>query len=125
MSKDGSNVFARGEEFLKAFNKGLEFTKELIAENERLRRTLMQREVDQTAAAQNPDDWEKLRTELVEQIQDLQAERDTALEQLREIEQENQHFAQRHVEIGRRTTRLPTCTSRASSSTRRSIWQRC
>jgi len=99
MSKERGGVFGRGEEFLKLFSKGAEFTKELMQENERLRRSLVQLEMQHSSAAQNPDDWEKLRHELAERIENLQAERDHALERLREVESENHHFAERYIEI--------------------------
>jgi len=99
MSDERGRVFARGEEFLKFFSKGMEFTKELLRENERLRRRMLEMEMEQNSAAQNPEDWDKLRYELAERIASLQAERDHALERLRELEGENQHFASRYVEI--------------------------
>ncbi len=99
MSKDRSGIFSRGEEFLKLFNRGAEFTKELLQENQRLRRQIVQTEMQQSTAAQDPDDWDKLRYQLMEQIQDLQEERDSALERLRDVERENHQFAERYVEI--------------------------
>lgn len=99
MSSDRNGPFGRGEEFLKFFNRGIELTKELIQENERLRRRIVQIETEQTAAARNPHEWEKLRRELISRIQSLEVERDNALERLREVESENQHFAERFVEV--------------------------
>ena len=40
MSDEGANLSARGEEFLHAVRRGMEFTRELLGENERLRRRL-------------------------------------------------------------------------------------
>ncbi len=99
MSQDKGGVFARGEEFLKLFSRGAEFTKQLIQENERLRRRLLHMELQQNTAAQDPGQWEKLRGELLSQIENLQEERDAALRRLQEAEQENQQFAARYVEI--------------------------
>jgi GAF domain-containing protein len=99
MSNERGGPFGRGEEFLKFFNKGLELTKELISENEKLRRRLVQVETQTTTAARNPNDWEKLRQELTNRIETLELERDNALERLREIESENHHFAERYVEV--------------------------
>jgi hypothetical protein len=99
MSKEHGGVFARGEEFLKLFSRGAEFTKEILTENARLRSRLTRIETAQTSAAQDPDDWEKLREELIGRIETLQVERDGVLERLREVEGENQHFAERYVEV--------------------------
>jgi len=99
MNKERGGVFARGEEFLKLFSRGAEFTKEILTENARLRSRLTRIETAQTSAAQDPDDWEKLREELSGRIESLEVERDGVLERLREIEGENQHFAERYVEI--------------------------
>jgi hypothetical protein len=99
MSKERGGVFGRGEEFLKLFSRGAEFTKEILAENERLRSRLTRVETAQTSAAQDPNDWEKLREELIGRIETLEVERDGVLERLREVEGENQHFAERYVEI--------------------------
>ncbi len=99
MSKDGGGVFGRGEEFLKLFSRGAQFTKELMHENEKLRRQLVHVRMTQDSAAQNPDDWEKLRCELMGRIESLEVERDSALERLREVECENHDFATRYVEI--------------------------
>ena len=41
MSDDPQGIFSRGEEFLRLFRRGAEFTKELLKENERLRLRLM------------------------------------------------------------------------------------
>jgi hypothetical protein len=98
MSDERGGVFGRGEEFLKFFSKGMEFTKDLLKENEKLRRRLGQLQTQQDSAAQNPDEWEKLRQELIHRIQGLEVERDSVLERLREVEMENQHFAERYVE---------------------------
>jgi hypothetical protein len=99
MSNERGGVFGRGEEFLKLFSRGAEFTKELLKDNEKLRRRLVQLQTQQDSAAQNPEDWEKLRTQLVTQIESLEVERDDALEKLREVESENYDFAARYVEV--------------------------
>lgn len=99
MSKERGGVFARGEEFLKLFNRGAEFTKEILQENERLRRQLLEFQMERDSAAASPEAWEKLRGELTTRIESLQMERDHALERLRELEHENHHFAERYVEV--------------------------
>ena len=99
MSEDRSKIFARADEVLNLFKRGAEFTKELIQENERLRRSLVDIEMRQTFAAQDPDQWDKLREELLQRIKSLEAERQSSLERLRTLEEENRQFATRHVEI--------------------------
>ena len=99
MSSDRRKIFARGEEFLSLFTRGAEFTKELMKENERLRADLMSFEDRQVSAARNPEDWDKLRSELVSRIQNLEEEYQSVRERLYQVEEENQQFADRYVEI--------------------------
>ncbi len=96
---DRSKVLARGEEFLQFFNRGMEFTRELLKENERLRLELAQVEGRQESAARNPEDWGKLRLQLLQRIHALEEEYETVRERLEQVEEENQHFATRYVEI--------------------------
>jgi transcriptional regulator with GAF, ATPase, and Fis domain len=99
MSNDRSNLFARGEEFLQAFNRGMEFTRELLRENERLRRRLAELEDQQQNAARSPHEWEKLRHDLIGRIRGLETEYASLRERLREVEAENRAFADRYLEI--------------------------
>ena len=99
MSGNGPNIFQRGEEFLNLFKKGAEFTKELLQENERLRRQLHEVQNRQEAAARNPDDWNKLRQELLSRIHDLEEEYETVRVRLSEVEEENHKFAERYLEV--------------------------
>jgi len=89
----------RAEEFLTLFRKGADFTKELIAENERLRRQLASIEHRQQVAAQSDDEWDKLRSELLVRIQSLEDEKRDALERLQSVELENRQFAERYLEV--------------------------
>jgi nitrate/nitrite-specific signal transduction histidine kinase len=99
MSKDGRETYERGEAVLSIFKRGAEFTKRMLDENERLRAELNQVQTRQTSAAQDPEDWEKLRQELLNRIEDLEAERQNILEHLRSVEDENKQFAERYLEI--------------------------
>jgi len=99
MSRDRSNLFHRGEEFLNIFKRGAEFTKELLHENERLRRRIVEAEEDQQVAARNPEDWDKLRGDLLQRVASLEEENRTYREHLLEVEEENRRFAERYVEI--------------------------
>jgi GAF domain-containing protein len=89
----------RGEAVLAIFRRGAEFTKELLEENQILRRRLQDVERRQSEAAQDPDQWEKLRLELLDQIANLEAENRNIKERLAAVEAENHQFAGRYVEI--------------------------
>ena len=100
MSHDYDPDFdGRAEEFLALFRKGADFTKELMEENERLRRELASVEQRQHSAAQSDDEWDKLRTELLGRIQSLEDEKRDVLERLHTVEQENRQFAERYLEV--------------------------
>jgi predicted nuclease with TOPRIM domain len=53
----------------------------------------------QESAARNPEDWEKLRRELLTKIESLEQEYRSVRERLRQVEEENQQFAGRYLEI--------------------------
>ena len=89
----------RAEDFLALFNKGAEFTRELLKENERLRSRLAAVTDRQESAARNPGDWDKLRHELMNRIASLEEECTTVRERLDQVELENSQFAQRYVEV--------------------------
>ena len=89
----------RAEDFLALFNKGAEFTRELLKENERLRNRLLAVTDRQESAARDPADWEKLRRELLSRIASLEEECTTVRERLDQVELENSQFAQRYVEV--------------------------
>jgi len=99
MSEDRSKSFQRGEEFLNVLQRGALFTKELLHENERLRRRLVEVQDEQEVAARNPEDWGKLRIELLTRISSLEEENRSYRERLLEVEEENRRFADRYVEI--------------------------
>ena len=106
MSGDRGNLFAKGEEFLSLFTRGAEFTKEILRENERLRARLMDVEDRQETAARNPEDWNKLRGELLNRIESLEQDYRTVRERLRQVEEENQQFADRYLEIEEENSNL-------------------
>jgi hypothetical protein len=99
MSQRDGDVFERASEFLTMFRRGAEFTRELVEENARLRRTLLELETRQQDAARDPKEWERLREDLIERIEGLESERRDALERLRALEEENRSFAQRFLTI--------------------------
>ena len=89
----------RGEAVLAIFQRGAEFTKQILSENERLRKELSNVELRHGQAAQNDDEWAKLRNELTSKIEDLESQNELMLEQLRSAEGENLQFAERYVEV--------------------------
>ena len=89
----------RGAAVLSIFERGAEFTKQILAENERLRDRLAELESRQQSAARTSDGWKELRLELSSRIENLEGEKKSILEQLEETEQENHHFAERYLEI--------------------------
>jgi len=99
MSDNGHNPHERGEAVLAIFKRGAEFMKQVMEDNDRLRKTLNGLEDRQHQAAQDPDQWEGLRHELLGKIEVLEEEKDSILDQLRSVETENQQFAERYLEI--------------------------
>jgi regulator of replication initiation timing len=95
MSDDRSELSTRAEEFLQLWGRGMEFTREILRENERLRRRVAEIEDEQQGAARNPQDWEKLRQELLARISGLEGEHASLRERLGEVEARNREFADR------------------------------
>ena len=89
----------RGDAVLAIFQRGAEFTKQILDENERLRRELSEVKLRQGQAAQCDDEWGKLRQELITKIEELENQNESILEQLRSVEGENLQFAERYVEV--------------------------
>ncbi len=89
----------RGEAVLAVFQRGADFARELLAENERLRSRVNAIETRQREAAQSPGDWDKLRYELLQRIETLESENRDIMEQLKAVESENHQFAERYIEI--------------------------
>ena len=89
------DVFAKAKEFLEAFRKGEEFTKDLLKENERLRYKVVNLE-EQLKAAPSGGDASALqiKTEYDKLKQEIEALKD----RYRAVEAENRDFATRHVE---------------------------
>jgi nitrate/nitrite-specific signal transduction histidine kinase len=75
MSDDPATLVARGEEFLQAFRRGIDFTRELLHENERLRRQLAE----------------------LERLDEVEQENGAFADRYFEIEQENNDLANLYV----------------------------
>jgi hypothetical protein len=99
MSDHEKDLFDRADEFQGLFQRGAKFSQELLEENQRLRRALMEWESRTQEAAQDPTEWGKLREELVNRIRGLESENQDVLERLYALEAENRQFAGRYVEI--------------------------
>lgn len=90
----------RAEKFLELFNKGKEFTEELLRENQRLRYRVAALESE--PVAQPSDELVRLRQEL----QQLSDENRKMQLRFREVEEENTEFAHRYVEIEEQNNNL-------------------
>jgi nitrate/nitrite-specific signal transduction histidine kinase len=99
MSDDRKEFAERGDAVLSVFRRGAEFTKELLDDNNRLRKELNAIRGRHQFAAQDDGDWAKLRHELLSRIESLQQENESIHRQLTAIESENHQFATRYVEI--------------------------
>jgi len=96
---DDRHELERGQAVLAVFRRGAEFARELLEDNQRLRDELQRVRGRQDEAARNPQDWDKLREELLSRIGDLESENRDMRDRLENIEGENQHFASRCVAI--------------------------
>src|SRR5688572_16372726 len=91
---------SKAEKFLEIFNKGKEFTEELLRENQRLRYRLLAQENE--AAAGPSDEAQRLR----EQLAQLAEENRRIQQRFREVEEENKDFANRYIEIEEQNNNL-------------------
>ncbi len=96
---DSEGGKSRGEEVIALFARGAEFTRELLQENERLRKEMLELRRAQEHAALDPEEWSRLRLELVNRISSLEQEYASVRDRLEEVEDENNHFAERYIEI--------------------------
>jgi transcriptional regulator with GAF, ATPase, and Fis domain len=90
----------RAEKFLELFNKGKEFTEELLRENQRLRYRVAALETEHGEAT--TEEIQRLRAE----IQQLSEENRRIQQRFREVEEENKDFANRYIEIEEQNNNL-------------------
>lgn len=90
----------KAEKFLELFNKGKEFTEELLRENQRLRYRLATLETQGTAGFD--EEVQRLRAE----VQQLAEENRRIAQRFKEVEQENKDFASRYIEIEEQNNNL-------------------
>src|SRR6476469_9454704 len=88
----------RAEKFLELFNKGKEFTEELLKENQRLRFRLASMETEGASR----EEVDRLRAE----VQQLTDENRRIAKRFREVEEENKDFANRYIEIEEQNNNL-------------------
>src|SRR5947209_6083638 len=91
---------SRAEKFLELFNKGKEFTEELLRENQRLRYRLASLETEGTAGFN--DEVQRLRAE----VQQLTDENRRIAQRFKEVEEENKDFANRYIEVEEQNNNL-------------------
>lgn len=96
------DVHRKGEKFLELFNKGKEFTEELLKENQRLRFRLAAVENASGSLATGDAEIKQLR----EQLQKLNDENRQIHERFRLVEDENKDFASRYIEIEEQNNNL-------------------
>jgi len=92
------NEESRAEKFLELFNKGKEFTEELLRENQRLRYRLAASETEGASR----EEVERLRSE----VQQLTDENRRLSLRFKEVEEENKDFANRYIEIEEQNNNL-------------------
>ena len=90
----------RAEKFLELFNKGKEFTEELLRENQRLRYRVAA--IDAESATGSGEEVQRLRAE----VSQLTEENRRIARQFRAVEEENKDFANRYVEIEEQNNNL-------------------
>jgi len=93
------------KDFLQVFKRGVQFTEELLQENERLRIRLIRLEEENRALAAKKVDPKNYK-ELMEQLKVLGEERINLLERFRAIENESRDFKERYKEIEEENNRL-------------------
>jgi len=81
----------------------IEVKQDIQADNKKsadgLRKQLADVHGRQETASQSDSEWDALRVELAEKIENLESERENIMAQLRSVESENQQFAERYLEI--------------------------
>lgn len=95
-----SDESAKAEKFLEIFNKGKEFTEELLRENQRLRYRLAALETEHPGMSH--EEVNRLR----EQLAKLTDENRRIQQRFREVEEENKDFANRYIEIEEQNNNL-------------------
>ena len=96
---------AEAKEFIQVFRRGVEFTEELLAENEKLRFRLAQLEQERVAMTKQVLGPESFR-ELLDKMRSLEDEKHLLVKKFEEVESKNQDYVRRHREIEEEFDRL-------------------
>ena len=91
---------SKAEKFLEIFNKGKEFTEELLRENQRIRLRVAQLENEQSGLS--ADELKRLK----DQVNKLAEENRQIQQRYQEVEEENKDFAHRYLEIEEQNNNL-------------------
>jgi transcriptional regulator with GAF, ATPase, and Fis domain len=91
---------SKAEKFLELFNKGKEFTEELLRDNRRLRYRVAELETEQSGLT--AEELERLRDE----VRALAEENERMQQRYLEVEEENKDFASRYMEIEEQNNNL-------------------
>ena len=104
--KDDSNeqLLKKGEEFLKLYNMGRQFTEELLKENERLRFQMARMEGQ--GGTEHTGNLTREIARLRERIQELETETRQVMGKYQQVEAENKDFATRYVEVEEQNNNL-------------------
>ncbi len=86
------------EEILQMVNKGIEFTKELLNENERLRFRIVQLQ-EEIQDLKREAELGGLKARLEEEVRRLEQEKQRLLEEYKRVEEQNREYAMRYVEV--------------------------
>jgi len=86
------------EEILQMVNRGIEFTKEILGENERLRFRVIQLQEENNELLRQAERG-KLRRRLEEELMRLEEEKQRILEEYKRVEEQNREYAMRYVEV--------------------------
>jgi hypothetical protein len=95
----------KAEDFLQVFKRGVQFTEELLAENERLRYRVVRLEEENRSLAQQTM-VSQAYEDLLDQMKTLEEERSSLLERFKSVEEETQDFKSRYREIEDENNRL-------------------
>ncbi|MFH0902385.1 MAG: GAF domain-containing protein [Pseudomonadota bacterium] len=105
-NESGEELLCKKKEFVQAFfRKGIEFTEELLRENEKLRYRVVQLE-EQLASTSRALPTQTTLRELIERIHVLSQERDQLLKRYEYVEAENRGYVTRFHEIERENNSL-------------------
>jgi len=88
----------KAEEILEMVNRGMEFTKELLSENERLRFRVVQLQEELQELSQYSE-RKQLQQKLKEELKRLEMEKQRLMSEYQKVEAQNREYAMRYVEV--------------------------